>query len=52
MYHGIFRERQSFFERADLKSQETQVEYNANAPNQGLDNLMRFIETSSPYMFN
>ena len=51
-WHKTFRKRQSFFERADLKSKETQVELNANAPDRGLDNLMRFVETSRPYMFN
>ena len=51
-WHKTFREQQSFNKDADLKSKKTQIEFTANAPDQRLDNLMRFIETSSPYMFD
>jgi len=51
-WHKTFSEQQRFFEQANLKFKETQVELDANAPDQGLDNLMRFVETSRPYMFN
>lgn len=51
-WHKTFRERKEFFQRSNIQSLQTQAEIDATAHDRGLDNLMRFVEDSSPYMFN
>jgi len=51
-WHKTFLERRRFFQKADMKAMDSQTKFNASDRDQGLDNLMRFVETSRPYMFN
>jgi polar amino acid transport system substrate-binding protein len=49
-WHKTFQERKRFFERSNIQSMQTQVEFDAGAYDRGLNNLMRFVETNKPYL--
>lgn len=49
-WNTTFQERQRFFSQSHAKAQQQQSTWNADARDQGLENLTRFIERDIPYM--